>query len=71
MARATNTGYSAIVNPHGETLWISALETYELHQGRIYRRTTKTPYILWGDWWSKGLMVLALGSYFLYRIWKN
>ncbi|NEO25562.1 MAG: apolipoprotein N-acyltransferase [Kamptonema sp. SIO4C4] len=55
-ARATNTGYSAIVNPHGQTLWISGINTYETHLGTIYRRTSKTLYEQWGDWfvWSLG-----------------
>ncbi|MEM9539604.1 MAG: apolipoprotein N-acyltransferase [Cyanobacteria bacterium P01_E01_bin.42] len=48
--RATNTGYSGIVDPHGQTLWLSAIDTYELHSETIYRRTTKTLYVLWGDW---------------------
>ncbi|WP_243903038.1 apolipoprotein N-acyltransferase, partial [Aetokthonos hydrillicola] len=28
--RATNTGYSAFVDPHGRTLWISGHNTYEV-----------------------------------------
>jgi apolipoprotein N-acyltransferase len=59
MARATNTGYSALVNPHGQTLWISGLNTYELYRGDIYRRQTQTPYVRWGDWWTKGLIMVA------------
>jgi apolipoprotein N-acyltransferase len=62
MARATNTGLSAFVNPRGETLWLSALNTYAIHKGRIYPRNTQTLYVLWGDWWSK---ILAVGLIFL------
>jgi len=29
--RATNTGYSGIIDPHGRTEWLSRLNTYELH----------------------------------------
>ncbi|MGK7924129.1 MAG: apolipoprotein N-acyltransferase [Spirulina sp.] len=49
-ARATNTGYSGIVDPHGNTLWRSGINTYELYDTKIYRSTTKTLYIVWGDW---------------------
>ncbi|MDB9315976.1 apolipoprotein N-acyltransferase [Spirulina sp. CS-785/01] len=49
-ARATNTGYSAIVTPHGQALWRSGINTYETHLGTIHRRTTQTFYGRWGDW---------------------
>jgi apolipoprotein N-acyltransferase len=48
--RATNTGYSGIVDPHGNTIWISGIDTYELHEATIYRRNSQTLYISWGDW---------------------
>jgi apolipoprotein N-acyltransferase len=48
--RATNTGYSAIVNPQGKTLWISEKNTYQVHADTIYRRQTQTLYVRWGDW---------------------
>ncbi|MGA1622179.1 MAG: apolipoprotein N-acyltransferase [Synechocystis sp.] len=57
VARATNTGYSAIISPLGETLWLSDLNQYALHSGRIYRRYTQTLYVRWGDW----LTILLLG----------
>jgi len=46
--RATNTGYSGIVDPHGKTEWISKLNTYQLHAATIYRRETNTLYVRWG-----------------------
>lgn len=48
--RATNTGYSAIVDPHGRTLWKSGIKTYETHAETIDRRKTRTLYVRWGDW---------------------
>lgn len=57
-ARATNTGYSAFVDPHGKTLWMSNVRTYEVHAETIYRRQTQTPYVRWGNW----LTPLLLGS---------
>ena len=59
MARATNTGYSAIVNPKGETIWISEMNTYQLHQGTIYPRNNQTLYVKWGDWLTLGLGIIA------------
>lgn len=55
--RATNTGYSAFVNPHGETIWISGHNTYQTHATNIYRRRSQTLYVRWGDW----LMPVLLG----------
>jgi apolipoprotein N-acyltransferase len=58
--RATNTGYSAFVNPHGKTVWISGHNTYEVHTETIYRRQTQTLYARWGDWLTPSL--LAAGT---------
>jgi apolipoprotein N-acyltransferase len=55
--RATNTGYSAFVNPHGETLWISGHNTYEIKAETIYKRQTQTLYVRWGDWLTPVLLV--------------
>ncbi|MFQ3629055.1 MAG: apolipoprotein N-acyltransferase, partial [Cyanobacteriota bacterium] len=55
--RVTNTGLSGIVNPHGETVWLSGYRTLETHAAPIYRRQSKTPYVRWGDW----LLTLLLG----------
>jgi len=67
--RATNTGYSAIVTPHGETLWISGINTYELHSATIERRKTQTFYSQWGDWlsWVLGLMAVSLPFWVRFR----
>ncbi len=59
-ARATNTGYSAIVDPHGRTLWQSEINQYQTHADTIYRRQTKTPYIRWGDWLTPTLLLISL-----------
>ncbi|MEG3859969.1 apolipoprotein N-acyltransferase, partial [Microcoleus sp. herbarium12] len=58
-AIATNTGYSAFVNPHGETVWKSGINTYEVQDATIYRRKTRTLYVRWGDWLTPLLLVLA------------
>ena len=58
-ARATNTGYSAIVDPHGHTLWISEIDRYTIHKGTIYRRQNQTPYVRWGDWLTPLLAIFS------------
>lgn len=65
LVRATNTGYSAIVNPRGKTQWQSRLNTYEVHSDTIYRRQTATLYVKWGDWLTVVLVILGLSSWFL------
>lgn len=59
--RATNTGYSGIVDPKGRTLWRSGINTYEVHQDTVYLRNTKTLYVMWGDWLTPILDLLSLG----------
>ena len=59
-ARATNTGYSAIVDPHGRTIWISELDRYAIHAGTIYPRKTKTLYIRYGNWLVLILLISSL-----------
>lgn len=62
LARATNTGYSAIIDPRGRSIWRSALDRYELHVGSIYRQRTITPFVRWGNWLTPLLLVLAILS---------
>jgi len=69
--RATNTGYSAIVDPHGRTEWISRLNTYEVHAATIYRRQTQTLYVRWGDWLTPLLLVLGALAWWLNPGWSS
>ena len=69
--RATNTGYSGIVDPHGRTEWISELNTYELHAATIYRRQTQTLYVRWGDWLTLLLIGLSAIAKFAASIAKT
>ncbi|MBN4004451.1 apolipoprotein N-acyltransferase [Nostoc sp. LPT] len=66
-ARATNTGYSAFVDPHGRTLWMSGYNTYETHAETIYRRQTKTLYVRWGDWLTPLLLISSGGAWLVIR----
>jgi len=65
--RATNTGYSGIVDPHGRTLWISGINTYEIHAATIYRRQTQTLYVQWGDWLTPVLLGCAALSWLVFN----
>jgi len=60
--RATNTGYSGTIDPHGNTRWLSGINTYETHVATIYRRQTETLYVRRGDWLTPLLLVLAVGA---------
>lgn len=60
MVRATNTGYSAIVDPRGKTRWLSQMNEYEIYLGTVYKRDTKTLYVRWGNWLNWGLGALGL-----------
>lgn len=61
LARATNTGYSAFIDPQGRTIWISQINQYQLHWETIYQRKTQTLYVRYGDWLTKILLVFGVG----------
>ena len=54
--RATNTGFSGIVDPHGRIQWRSPSNAYSVHAHTIYRRLSQTLYVRWGDWLLIGLL---------------
>jgi apolipoprotein N-acyltransferase len=64
LVRVTNTGLSAVIDPHGRTLWRSAVNERVTHAAKIERRSTQTLYVRFGNWllpvmgvWSVGLWV--------------
>ncbi|MDZ8227282.1 apolipoprotein N-acyltransferase [Nostoc sp. ChiVER01] len=67
-ARATNTGYSGFIDPHGRTLWISGYNTYETHTETIYRRQTQTLYVRWNDWLTPLLLISSGGAWLLIQL---
>lgn len=67
-ARATNTGYSAIVDPHGNTIWRSQINQYQIHSDNIYLRQTQTLYTKWGDWLTVLLLVLSFSIYIVFQL---
>jgi len=62
--RATNTGYSAIIDPHGRTRWVSNHNTYELYADTIYRDQAQTLYVRWGDWLMPVLLIVGTTVFF-------
>jgi apolipoprotein N-acyltransferase len=56
--RATNTGYSGVIDPHGKIIWRSQPKRYQTHAETIYRRSSQTLYVRWGNW-SLPLLLLA------------
>jgi apolipoprotein N-acyltransferase len=58
--RATNTGYSAIIDPHGQTRWISQLNEFTTHADRVYRQHTQNIYVRFGDWLTPVLLAIGL-----------
>jgi apolipoprotein N-acyltransferase len=69
--RATNTGYSAIVDPHGHTLWKSKLNEFAIHSHQIYRRRNQTFYVQWGDWLTPLLIISSVILLAIYRTPKS
>ncbi len=65
--RAVNTGYSGVIDPHGKTVWLSQLKTYQTHIATIFRLTTQTLYVRWGDWLTPSLLIAAGVGYFSLR----
>lgn len=60
VARSTNTGYSGVINPHGQTLWRSPPQAFVIHAATIYRRQTRTLYVSWGNWLLPSLVGLSM-----------
>jgi apolipoprotein N-acyltransferase len=61
MLRATNTGATAIIDPHGEIIAESPHFTTTALTGQAQGYTGATPYVRWGNWPAISLIFLALG----------
>ncbi|MGF1536336.1 MAG: nitrilase-related carbon-nitrogen hydrolase, partial [Elainellaceae cyanobacterium] len=62
--RATNTGYSGVIDPHGHTQWRSEANVYALKLATVAQRSTQTLYVRWGDWLTP-LLLLVTGLWVL------
>jgi apolipoprotein N-acyltransferase len=47
--RASNSGYSGAIDPHGQVQAQSAPQQFVSLRQRLYRRDSQTPYVRWGD----------------------
>jgi apolipoprotein N-acyltransferase len=66
--RSSNTGYSAIIDPHGNTRWMSELNEFTTHVHQVYRQHTQNIYVRFGDWLTPSL--LAIGLILFIREWR-
>jgi apolipoprotein N-acyltransferase len=71
MVHASNTGYSAIIDPHGQTKWISKLNEFTTHSHQVYRKQTQTFYVRYGNWLTPLLLASGIGLFFLDRSAKK
>ncbi len=65
--RATNTGYSGVIDPHGRIQWRSGFRTTETHLHQIYPRSAQTLYMRWGNWLTPLLLGLTLLGWLRWR----
>ncbi len=61
LVRVTNTGLSAVIDPHGQTLWKSAINERVTHVAEIERRSTQTLYVRFGNWLLPVMAVWSFG----------
>lgn len=50
MLRATNTGITSIIGPHGEEIAVAKQFERTVLSGMAIPMSGKTPYVFWGDW---------------------
>ena len=60
MVNASNTGYSNVIDPHGQTQWMSKLDEFTTHAHQVYRRDTQTLYVRFGNWLTPLLLAIGL-----------
>jgi apolipoprotein N-acyltransferase len=59
MIRATNTGYSGVIEPHGRVIWRSLPHQTVIHTAQIERRQTQTLYVRWGNFVTPVLVLMS------------
>lgn len=65
MLRATNTGATAMIDPHGEVIAEAPHFTTTALTGTAQGYTGTTPYVRWGNWPVISLIFMALGVLWL------
>ncbi len=58
-ARATNTGYSGIIDSHGRIKWRSTPNQFDFDSAMVERRQTQTLYVRWGNWLTPTLLIMS------------
>ncbi|HET8946595.1 MAG TPA: apolipoprotein N-acyltransferase [Candidatus Polarisedimenticolia bacterium] len=71
MARAANTGISAIVDPAGRVVAATPLEEERVLQGTIHARSDATPYAARGDVFGWACAIFAGFAGFVWRAWSR
>jgi apolipoprotein N-acyltransferase len=61
LVRVTNTGLSAAIDPHGQTLWKSSINQQMTHIASIERRKTQTLYVRFGNWLLPVMVAWSIG----------
>ena len=69
MVRATNTGMTAIINPHGQIIALLPANTAQVLHGEIEGRQGETPYMRVGS--SRPLMLLLAGVLLGIFVWAR
>jgi apolipoprotein N-acyltransferase len=64
LVRVTNTGLSAVIDPHGQTIWKSPINQFSTHVATIERRNTQTMYVRFGNWLLPMMGVMSAGLWF-------
>ncbi|HUD51518.1 apolipoprotein N-acyltransferase [Parvibaculum sp.] len=67
VARAANTGISAVIDPYGRILAKKALNTPGVIDMALPRALSPTPYAMAGDWIFAGLLLAGIGVLFAFR----
>ncbi len=68
LVRVTNTGFSAVIDPHGQTMWKSVVNEGATHIAEIERRRTQTLYVRFGNWLLPLMVVWSVGIWARTRI---
>ncbi len=66
MLRATNTGATAIIDPHGHVLAHAPHDTKTTLNGKAQGYTGTTPYVVWGNW---PFIIIAFSA--LALLWRS
>jgi apolipoprotein N-acyltransferase len=69
LVRATATGYSAVIDPHGRIIALSSFRTPEVVKATIRPSRVLTPYRRWGDVTPWIAIAVVVVSSFLSRNW--